>query len=110
MFVRNDDGGESLLNFSIDEGDVLMPIRASTWVSPAEPSPAASRWSIASSSRSLPADPMVDRSRSAQSTAAGSRWRTAQSPGVLQRPDATDTSAARVRKCHDTCSLFTISY
>ena len=43
------------------------PIRASTLVSAADPSPAASRWSIASSSRSLPGEPISDRSRSAQS-------------------------------------------
>ena len=43
------------------------PIRASTWVSPADPSPAAIRWSIASSSRAFPGEPIVDRSRSAQS-------------------------------------------
>ena len=45
----------------------LTPIRASSSVSPAEPAPAASCWSIVSSSRSLPGEPMMDRFRSAQS-------------------------------------------
>ena len=54
------------------------PIPASTRARAADPAPAASCWSTASSSRSLPGEPMTDRFRSAQS-AVISGWSTSSS-------------------------------